>query len=125
MKTYPLTTKDDAAAKKWQEYLEINQDPYGLGCLEVASKLGKNLDDGMSPAGAEKAAVKGSGITGYMMGVVAQVIWTMHPRGEEFKKYFNGEFGADPDADGIVNPAIMTVGEGESIDMDLTGQEGK
>lgn len=125
MKTLPLTTKDDKAAQQWQDWLQVNQDPYGFACLEVASKLGKNLDDGMTPADAEKAAVKGSGITGYMMGVVAQAIWTMHPRGDEFKRYFNGEFGADPDANGIVNPAIMTVGEGETVDMDLTGQEGK
>ena len=110
MKTVPLTTKDDKAAKTWQEYLEKNQDPYGFACMEVASKLGKNLDEGMTPEAAEQAAIKGSGITGFMMGVVAQMIWTMHPRGEEFKKYFNGEFGADPEADGIVNPAIMTVG---------------
>lgn len=110
MKTAELTTKDEKAAKLWQEYVEKNQDPYGWGCIDVASKLGKNLDDGMTPEAAEKAAIKGSGITGYMMGVVAQMIWTMHPRGEEFKKYFNGEFGADPEADGIVNPAIMTVG---------------
>jgi hypothetical protein len=125
VKTLSLTTKDDAAAKMWQDYVEKNQDSYGFGCIEVASKLGKNLDDGMTPAEAEKAAVKGSGITGFMMGAVAQMIWQMHPRGEEFKKYFNGEFGADPDADGIVNPAIMTVGDSESIDMDLTGQEAK
>lgn len=112
MKTLPLTTKDAAAAKEWQKYMDLNQDSYGFGVIEVASKLGKNLDDGMTPADAEKAAVKDSGITGYMMGVVAQVIWTLHPRGEEFKKYFNSEFGADPEAEGIVNPAIMTIGGG-------------
>lgn len=110
MKTRPLTTKDDKAAAEWQKYIDLNQDSYGFGVIEVASKLGKNLDDGMTPEAAEKAAVKGSGITGYMMGIVAQVIWTLHPKGEEFKKYFNAEFGADPDAEGIVNPAIMTIG---------------
>lgn len=125
MKTATLTTKDDKAAKVWLDFVKKNQDPYGWGCIEVAEKLGKNLDDGMTPADAEKAAIKGSGITGFMMGVIAQMIWTLHPRGEEFKKYFNGEFGADPDADGIVNPAIMTVGKGEKVEMDLTGQEGK
>lgn len=125
MKTAILTTKDDKAAELWKDLQAKNQDPYGWACIEVTSKLGKNLDAGMSPADAEKKAIKDSGITGYMMGVIAQMIWTLHPRGEEFKKYFNGEFGADPDAEGIVNPAIMTVGEGESVGMDLTGQESK
>lgn len=110
MKTLPLTTKDDKSAALWKDLTEKNQDDYGFGCIEVISKLGKNLDDGMTPAEAEAQAIKGSGITGFMMGIVAQTIWTVHPRGLEFKRYFNGEHGVDPDADGIVNPAIMTIG---------------
>lgn len=110
MKTLALTTKDDNAAKIWQRSIKKNQDAYGWSVMEVVSKLGKNLDDGMAPADAEQAAVKGSGITGFQAGAMAKMIWQLHPSGEEFKQYFNGEFGADPYTDGIVNPAIVTVG---------------
>ena len=111
MEKLELTTKDNKSAKEWEKAVRINQDSYGRACMEITSKLGANLDKGLSPAEAEDIAVKGSGITGFMMGMIAQMIWSWHPRGEEFKKYFNGEFGTDPEANGIVNPAIMTIKE--------------
>lgn len=108
MKTLPLTTKDDRAAKDWQASLKKNQDPYGFAVLEVVSKLGANLDAGMSPEKAEDKAIEGSGITGFMAGAMASMIAQLHPRGAEFREYWNGQFGVKNDK-GTVNPAIMTL----------------
>lgn len=109
MKTLPLTTKDDKTAKDWQGSLKKNQDSYGWGVMEVVSKLGAALDEGLPCDKAEAKAIKGSGITGYMAGAMAGMIAQLHPRGEEFNKYWNHQFGVE-DSDGTVNPAIMTIG---------------
>ncbi len=110
MKQLPLTTKDDKSAKDWQSSLKKNQDSYGWAVMEVVSKLGAALDEGLPPAEAEAKAIKGSGITGFMAGAMAQMIANLHPRGDEFNKYWNHQFGAD-DAKGTVNPAILTIKE--------------
>lgn len=110
MKDLPLTTKDEAAGKKWQKYIEKNQDEYGFGVIEVVSKLGANLDKGMSPAEAEKLAIKGSGITGFMAGMMADIIFKLHPRGQEFQLYWNHQFGVDTNFKGTVNPALVEIG---------------
>lgn len=110
MKTLPLTTKDDKTAKDWQGSLKKNQDGYGFAVMEVVSKLGANLDKGMSPEDAEADAIKDSGITGFMAGAMAGMIAQLHPRGEEFNKWWNNKFGVK-DSKGTVNPAILTIKE--------------
>lgn len=111
MKTATLTTKDEKTQRQWLRSVKANQDEYGWGVIEVVEKLGKNLDEGMDCATAEKKAIEGSGITGFMAGAMASMIYSFHPRGEEFKRYFNKQIGADPDAEGTANPAILTIGE--------------
>lgn len=115
MKTLPLTTKK-GKEKEWQQALKNNQEGYGWAVIEVISKLGKNLDDGMEPAEAEDLAVKGSGITGFQAGVMASMIKQLHPRGEEFNKHWNGIWGMS-DSKGTVNPAIVTVAEKKKKDI--------
>ena len=110
MKTLPLTTKDDKTAKLWEKSVKKNQDPYGFAVMEVVSKLGANLDAGMDCEAAEKDAIKDSGITGFMAGAMASLIAQLHPRGKEFRKYWNNQFGVDND-EGTVNPAILTIKE--------------
>ncbi len=109
MKTLPLTTKDKKTAKEWQKALKKNQDGYGWAVIEVISKVGAALDEGLSPAEAEAKGIKDSGITGFQAGVMANILRQLHPRGDEFNKYFNGLFGVENDK-ATVNPAIITIG---------------
>lgn len=108
MRTLPLTTKDKKSAKEWLNWNKKNQEGYGWAVIEVISKLGANLDEGLTPSEAEAKAIKGSGITGFMAGLMAQAINQLHPRGAEFNKYWNDQFG-QPDAKGTINPAIIEI----------------
>ena len=50
------------------------------------------------------------GLTGFMAGCMAQAVSHFHPRGEEFKQYWNGKFSNNKEkAEGVVNPAIIIV----------------
>ncbi len=49
------------------------------------------------------------GITGNMAAYIALIATKCHSRGEEFKKSWNIHNGK-PDAKGVINPAIITIG---------------
>jgi len=77
--------------------------------MEVVSALGAALDRGLGPEEAERKAIEGSGITGFMAGAMAYEIGRLHPRGEEFRRNWNARMG-HPDAEGTINPAIVEIG---------------
>jgi hypothetical protein len=108
----PTRIKDQAAWDKWQE---VNTDPYGKACVDVAREAMIELDAGLPIdkykliTDADKKVGAG-GITGFMAGCVAEMIFVCHERGEEFKRIWNKSYGADEEVDGVVNPAILTIG---------------
>lgn len=53
---------------------------------------------------------KGSGITGNMAGYIALIATKCSDRGEEFRKSWNMAQGK-PESTGVVNPAIITIGD--------------
>lgn len=100
-----ITTKK-GLEKEWEEAVNKNKDPYSRAVVGVTVSVCKLLDEGKSPAEAEKEGIKGFGITGFQAGCMAQWIVYFHPRGEEFRKYFNKQFGVE-NKKGVVNPAIL------------------
>lgn len=48
------------------------------------------------------------GITGFMYGCAVNILAHVWEHGEELRRWHNGEY--DYDGDGVVNPAILTVG---------------
>jgi len=98
----------------WEEWESKNKDPYGKCCVDVARRVMEILDDG-KPFDCHKIIcqaddeVKAGGITGFMAGCVASMVFNCHERGEEFKTKWNA--GYDTVSDGVVNPAILTVDE--------------
>lgn len=99
--------KEDAYA----EYVKINsEDDYSKQCVEAGEKVGAALDIGVI---AEDAldAMKGMGLTGYMAAMAAKAVAHFHPRGEEIREEWNKQNGAEGLENGIVNPAVMNVGD--------------
>lgn len=98
--------------KTWREYETKNTDPYGKQCVDVARNAMEILDKGdhfdahQLICDADNGV--GGGITGFMAGCVAQMIIQCHVRGDEFKKKWNKYYGKEG-ADGVVNPAIITI----------------
>jgi len=105
--------------KEWGEMVRINSDPYGKACVDVTRKVMELLDEDPIPLhnGYDdihtayglicKADddVSGGGLTGFMAGCVAQMVFQCHSRGDEFRKSNNG----DTKTDGVVNHALLTV----------------
>src|SRR5690606_34242932 len=104
--------------KLWNEYQEKNKDPYGGACVKVARRVMELLDQDPTPLqngyypnihtahGLICKAdddVDAGGITGFMAGCVAQMVFTCHNRGEEFKESHNGKRKAK----GVVNHAVV------------------
>lgn len=112
--------------EKWNSYVEKNKDHYGGACVKVAEGVMKLLDNDPTPlhngyhpdihtahgliCKADDDTNAG-GITGFMAGCVAQMIFECHERGQEFRDSFNGE----EKSEGVINPAIIYIStEGEA-----------
>ena len=116
--------------KLWNDYVSKNKDPYGGVCVKVAKRVMELLDEDETPlhngyypdihtahgliCKADDDTNAG-GITGFMAGAVAKMVFDCHKRGDEFRKSHNG----DIEIDGVVNHAILT------IETDERGQKEK
>lgn len=98
---------------EWREYADKNtQDFYSAGVVEASILVGKALSDGKSPEESERAMDELDGLTGFQAGAVASTISHFHPRGEEFRKFWNRKHMSEQEAEeatGVVNPAIFTI----------------
>ena len=109
-----ITTKP-GLEEKWAESVGNNQDGYGHGVVDATVAVCRALDGGHTPEEAENAC-NGLGITGFMAGCMAQWVAHFHPRGEEFRHWWNTRWGgksaesANAKAGAVVNPAILTIG---------------
>lgn len=96
---------------EWDKYVSANtKDFYSSGVVDASLRVMKALSEGKSPKKAEKT-VYDLGITGFQMGCVAQEVSYFHPRGEEFREYWNGQYlpkNKVKKTKGVVNPAIWT-----------------
>jgi len=109
--------------KEWEDAKAKNSDPYGHAVVIITEKIGRLLDEGLTPEDAEKYGIKDSGITGFQAGCMAQWIAYFHPRGEEFRRRWNlsnqinneGELANKrcsrwPKLQGtVLNPALLTI----------------
>ncbi len=102
-----LVRKD--RVKEWKKYVKKNtQDFYSEGVIDASIRAMKVLSEGKTPEEAEKEIYE-MGITGYQEGLMAETIAYFHPRGDEFRQYWNRQFVGKKEAErikGVVNPAI-------------------
>jgi hypothetical protein len=100
----------------WETYVTNNtQDGYSAGVVDASLRVMQALSEGKTPEEAEKVTYE-MGITGFMAGGMAQAVSHFHPRGDEFKQYWNRQFMDEKNAEtakGVVNPAILTIGQKE------------
>jgi len=97
---------------EWREYARANtQDFYSAAIVGVSNKVGKALSLGKSPEAAVNAIYK-EGLTGFQAGCLARTVSHFHPRGEEFRQWWNRKYLTEEqtqEAKGVVNPAILTL----------------
>ena len=98
--------------EKWGKYIENNKDPYGKACIKIAEKVMEYLDkekDFDSENLIHRADNElNYGISGFMAGVAASIIYHCHSRGEEFKKSWDKNIKGDI-VNGVKNPAVLTI----------------
>ena len=95
---------------EYKKYVEMNsKDGYSKAVVDAGEAIGNALDEGISMKEAHDK-MYGHDLTGFMAGCVAQAIAHFHPKGEEFRVWWNAENGIkDTKTKGVVNPAIMTI----------------
>jgi len=96
--------------KEYVKYVNKNQDGYGNAAVTAGAKVGKALTEGKSLQESHDE-MYGCDLTGFLSGCVAETIAHFHPRGEEFRTFWNKENGVTDDVKGVVNPAIFAIGE--------------
>lgn len=102
-------TKDD-----WIEFTENNCND-GYSCCVVRAtvdmlKAMENPDCSFKEAENEIFNEK-HGLTGFQAGAVASCLSHFAKRGDEFRKYWNSQWGVSEEEKGTVNPAVLTIGK--------------
>lgn len=104
----------------YKDWYNKNLDPYGHGIFTFAERWAELMEDAIeiSEASTMEVIIKRAddlcsvadteGITGYMYGAAVSILSQAWEYGEELRKWHNKEYNYD--GDGVVNPAIITVG---------------
>ncbi len=110
----PIIKKDE-----WEECVEMNQDPYGKCCVDIARRIMEILDAEEGDFDPHALISRGeketgdAGITGFMAGCIAGMASEFHSRGDEFRRKWNikTQIGTEGEkaneSGGILNPALM------------------
>lgn len=114
---------------EWQRTVNINRySDYGYAVILATIAVIKELDDTDRTPEQAFTAIDDLGLTGFMAGAAAQQVSYFHPRGEEFRTWYNlktqiRDEGVKANASGsILNPALLVLGVKASAD---TGAEGE
>jgi len=102
--------------KEWVEWANNNtKDAYSACCVKAVMLVSAGLDKGMTPEEAANETDK-LGLTGNQMSGVVHAVSYYHPRGDEFRRWWNlrvgGKQGTEANKKGTtLNPAVITVKE--------------
>lgn len=105
--------------KEYKYWYDKNNDGYGRACFTFAERWAELLEAEISKSddvmqvfidNADKLSSKADteGITGFMYGCAVNILSQCWEYGEHLRKWHNKEYGYD--GDGVVNPAIITIG---------------
>ena len=99
----------------YDEFVKNNSsDAYGNACVRVAKRVMEILDEESGDFDAHELICRADeevnvgGITGFMAGCIACLVFEVHSRGNEFKTKWNKLYGYS-DKEGVVNPAVVTI----------------
>jgi hypothetical protein len=108
----------------WDSWLHSNTDAYGSAVIRYAQKWANAMEDEMA-AGAELEDVAkrtsheadDEGITGFMYGAAVSVLASSWVHGERLRRWHNldtqlgGEGEKANESGGVLNPALLTLGD--------------
>ena len=106
--------------KEYKDWYDKNSDPYSRACFTYAERWAEMLEELIKESddspfkvivdNAERLSNEADteGITGFMYGCAISILSQSWEYGEWLRKWHNKEYNYD--GDGVVNPAIMTIG---------------
>lgn len=101
--------------KEYQDWKDKNNDPYGGATFRYAENWANLMEEKLHNGEklidvADKTSHEADteGITGFMYGCAVSILSQCWLYGEQLRKWHNKEY--DYEGDGIVNPAILTIG---------------
>lgn len=105
--------------RAYKDWLDKNTDSYGRACFTYAEQWAEMLESKIEEIGDTRKAITENaeelihkadteGITGFMYGCAVSILSQCWEYGEELRKWHNKEYNYE--GDGVVNPAILTVG---------------
>lgn len=104
-----LTLVKEETAEEWMQYADNNtNDAYSCCVAETSLLCLKKLQEGATCEEVEQIYSE-MGLTGFMAGAVSSTIAHFSPRGNEFRKYWNAQYGVSEEEKGTVNPAVLTL----------------
>lgn len=104
----------------YKEWYDKNSDDYGRACFTYAERWAEMLEKKIEESTDEPTKVieenanelshtaDVEGITGYMYGCAVRILALTWEYGEELRVWHNRKYGHE--GDGVVNPAILTIG---------------
>ncbi len=96
--------------EEYDKYVAINQeDEYSKQVITCGELFMKGIDSNKTLDEALDSAVKGFGLTGYMVGALIETAAHFHQRGDEIKSWWNKRYGGTGEEKGTINPAIVTM----------------
>lgn len=105
---------------EYRDWYDKNSDGYSRACFTFAERWAEMLEEEIEKSdktplevivdNAERLSSKADteGITGFMYGCAVSILSQEWEYGEELRIWHNKEYNYD--GDGVVNPAILTVG---------------
>ena len=106
--------------QEYKDWYNNNLDAYGHACFTFAERWAELMEEAIdnSDASPMEVIIKRAndlsnvadteGITGFMYGCAVNILSKAWEYGEFLRKWHNKEYNYD--GDGVVNPAILTVG---------------
>jgi len=98
--------KDKKKQEEWKRLVSSSNGFYSIGIIEGAVNGMKKLSEGASLSQAEEAAENGQSVNS--MSYCCSLISYYSRRGEEFRRYWNRQFGEE-NSEGVVNPAVLHI----------------
>ena len=99
----------------WDEYKEKNTDFYGGGVINFAQRWAGLMEAAIENDHQLSDVAKQTshdadtdGITGAMYGAAVKTLSDVWEHGEQLRKWHNAGMGK-PDAEGVINPALLTI----------------
>ena len=104
----------------YKDWYNKNSDPYGRVCFTYAERWAEMLEEAIENSADEPTKViidnadrlsseaDTEGITGFMYGMAVSILSQCWEYGEALRKWHNKEYNYD--GDGVVNPAVLTIG---------------